>query len=148
MLSRRSVRIKVMQTLFALNCDQELTFENAKKSYWESVEKSYQLLLFNLYVLGEITKVAIEDGKKRKGKHLPSEIDKIFTPKLYSNDLMQSLASSNSLNKEYERLGFPGFVDSDLFPVRRLGLIFPFEVFYISDYRFHSEYLHLKDVNH
>lgn len=115
MLSRRSVRIKVMQTLFALNCDQELTFENAKKTYWKSIERSYHLLLFNLFVLTEITRVAIDDGKKRKSKHLPSDLDKIFTPKFYNNDLIQSLANSTSLNKEFERLGFTNSVDTDLF---------------------------------
>ncbi|NNF33933.1 MAG: transcription antitermination factor NusB [Saprospiraceae bacterium] len=104
-----------MQTLFALNCDKELTFENAKKTYWKSIERSYHLLLFNLFVLTEITQVALEDGKKRKSKHLPSDIDKIFTPKLFNNELIQSLANSISLNKEYDRLGFTNSVDTDLF---------------------------------
>ena len=104
-----------MQTLFALNCDGELTFVNAKQSYWKSVGRSFNLLLFNLYVMTEITSVALEDGKKRKSKHLPSDLDKIFTPKLYNNELIQSLVNSSALQREFKKLEFLDKVDVDLF---------------------------------
>jgi N utilization substance protein B len=104
-----------MQTLFALGCDDELSFDKAKKSYWGSIDNSYNLLLFNLYVLTSISKTALSDAKQRKSKHLPSEIDKIFTPKIFTNELIQSLVSSNPLNRKFEKLQFAKHADADLY---------------------------------
>lgn len=115
MLSRRSVRIKVMQLFFAMNRDEQLSFADAKKVYKESVQSSYDLFLFNLYNLVEITKVASEDESKRKAKHLPTEEDKAFTAKLYENSIIQSLVDNKGLNKRYDELEFRSRSDQDFF---------------------------------
>lgn len=115
MLSRRSVRVKVMQVLFALASDEELTFTQANKSYWNSVNKSFELLLFNLHVIMQISKIAVEDKEKRESKHLPNDFDKNFTAKLYLNPLMQSLFDNLQLKKKFEKMGFYGKVDKDYF---------------------------------
>lgn len=115
MLSRRSVRVKVMQLFFAMNRDESLTFADAKKLYQSSVQTSYDLFLYNLFSIVEITKVASEDEVKRQSKHLPSEEDKKFTAKLYTNELIQSLADNAILNKRYDALHFRSKSDQDFF---------------------------------
>src|SRR5690606_4546934 len=113
MLSRRSVRIKVMQLLYSINRDESLPKEQLVKEYWKRIEETYQMLLFNLFVLENICKVSTEDFEKRKGKHLPSEQDKVFTAYLWENPIIQALAKNNSLHKEYSKLNFPQKVDQD-----------------------------------
>lgn len=113
MLSRRSVRIKVMQLLYSINRDESLPKEQLVKEYWKRIEETYQMLLFNLFVLENICKVSTEDFEKRKGKHLPSDQDKVFTAQLWENEIIQALAKNQSLHKEYKKLGFPGMVDLD-----------------------------------
>ena len=113
MLSRRSVRIKVMQLLFALNRDQNLTFEEAKRLYWKNIDRTFDLYLFNLFNLTSITEFAFTDEKKRKAKHLPSDEDKQFTAKLYQNDQIGNLQSNKLLQNRFRKLNFDQLIDRD-----------------------------------
>ena len=106
MLSRRGVRIKVMQVLYSLNRDQAFTFKEAKKRYWSSIEEAYCLYMFNLYSLIQIAQQAKDDEKKRKSKHLPSDADKTFSTKLYDNELIQSLVENKKLQQQFEQYNF------------------------------------------
>lgn len=113
MLSRRGVRIKVMQVLYSLNRDQAFTFKEAKKRYWASIDESYSLYLFNLYNLMQIAEQANADAKKRKSKHLPSDADKTFSSKLYDNELIKSLVENKKLQQTFEQNNFTEKVNSD-----------------------------------
>ncbi len=106
MISRRNVRIKVMQLLFTLSRDPELSFKEAMARYWETINSSYELLLFNIKNVVDITQFAVEDGEKRKSKYLPSDYDKNFSSKLYDNEIIASLANNKLLSKEFSKLGF------------------------------------------
>ncbi len=113
MLSRRGVRIKVMQVLFSLNRDEAFKFKEAKKRYLSSVEEAFTLYLFNLYCLIQISKESVADGEKRKSKHLPSDEDKTFTPKLYENELIQSLEGNKKLQQEFKSLNLSDKINFD-----------------------------------
>jgi N utilization substance protein B len=115
MLSRRNVRVKVMQTLYAQNRDQSLSHKDVLKMYNEKIEESFDLLLFSLYNLLNIAKVATEDFQKRKVKHLPSDIDKVFEPKLWDNIMVQSLMKNPRVIKLFEKKNFAQKVDKDHF---------------------------------
>ncbi len=103
MLSRRNVRIKVMQLLFALDRDEELTFEIARTKYWEGIDSTFSLFLFCFYNLLETTSVAKQDLEKRRSKHLPSDEDKAFTDKLFSNPIVQGALNNPYLKKAFEK---------------------------------------------
>jgi len=113
MLSRRGIRIKVMQVLFSLNRDKEFTYKEASKRYWNSIDEAFNLYLFNLYILVEITRESLVDAKKRKSKHLPSDEDKTFSAKIYQNDLITSVEKDDKLQKTFKKLGFPDMVNKD-----------------------------------
>ncbi len=93
MLSRRSVRIKVMQLLYMLNRDEQLTAAQLVKDYNDGIWKTYELYIFQLYVLLRVAQFAERDAANRATKHLPTEDDKVFMPRLYTNASMQSLAN-------------------------------------------------------
>ncbi len=113
MLSRRSVRIKAMQILYAVNRDKELTPDTAEKRFWESIEDTFNLYLLNLYLLVEVSKRANIDMKKRKGKHLPTDEDKIFKDHLYSNSLIKNLELNTTLQKKISAVKFDETVNKD-----------------------------------
>ena len=113
MLSRRSVRVKVMQVLYALAKDTELSKEEAKNLYWTFVDNTYDLFLYNLYVISKITDVSSEDLARRRSKHLPSEEDKKFTDRLSQNPLVRSIGLNKAMIKQFEKRKFSGTVDKD-----------------------------------
>ncbi|MFZ1705724.1 MAG: transcription antitermination protein NusB [Saprospiraceae bacterium] len=115
MLSRRSVRIKVMQLLYSISRDEELTKEQLVKEYWKRIEETYEMLMFNLYFLENITKVSTEDFEKRKGKHLPTDQDKIFSPALWENQVIQFLCKNQKLHNRYQKFLFASKIDQDHF---------------------------------
>ena len=114
MLSRRNVRIKVMQLLYSLSSDEKLTPSVLTQLYKRGVDKSFELLLFTLYLLMRISRIALEEEEKRKKKLLPKEEDRNFTPKLYENELIASLEASDILSKTIDKKGFSTKVDADV----------------------------------
>ena len=115
MLSRRSVRIKVMQLLYSINRDSDVNLEKAIKQYWKDINASYELFLFNLYTILQISKVAYEDEDKRKAKYLPTEGDKLFKPTLIENALMQDLDKNANIQKVFDKHFFASKCDKDIF---------------------------------
>lgn len=115
MLSRRSVRIKVMQCLYAKTRDESLTEKEVVKDYWRKIEDSFNLLLFCLYNLANISRESATDYEIRKGKHLPTDLDKIFKPKLWENPMIQDIVKNKNLQTSFEKLYFPSKVDRDHF---------------------------------
>ena len=115
MVSRRSVRVKVMQLLYAQTRDTELTKSELLKRYDEGVDQSFELLMFTLFVFLSISALSVEDGKKKQAKHIKSEEDQAFTAKLYTNTLIQSLAKDVELEDEFIKYKFSDRVDADFF---------------------------------
>ena len=79
MLSRRNVRVKVMQQLYSLAQDKELTFDAAIRAFHNTIQSAYQLYLLNLYCLVRICSIAVEDARVRQNKHIKTDEDKVFT---------------------------------------------------------------------
>lgn len=102
MLSRRNVRIKVMQMLYSMSRDQDLEFDNALKQFRDLIRRSYELYLFNLLQLIRIAEYSKEDKARKSAKLLPSEEDKNFTAKIAENPLLQSLINNEGLVKLFK----------------------------------------------
>ena len=113
MLSRRSVRVKVMQLLYELGRNEDLSFKQAHKLYQLRVDMSYELFLFNIYCLVEICKVSEEDNGKRKAKHIPKDYDKAFKPKLVNNEIIQDIINNKIINKQFEKYKFSVRIPED-----------------------------------
>lgn len=115
MLSRRTVRIKVLQLLYNLNRDSDLTFHQAKKLYWDQIDATFHLYLFNLYSFIQVAKESLEDDAKRKAKYLPTEEDRLFKPKLYDNPIVRYLDTNRELLKLFKKHDFESKADKDLY---------------------------------
>lgn len=115
MLSRRNVRIKAVQLLYSVSRDEEITRDELKKRYWKSIDISYELFLYSLYTILEITKIAEEDKVKRQSKFLPSDVDKAFDAKIYHNPRMKDLEKNKKIQKVFNQYHFDEKSDKDLF---------------------------------
>ncbi len=114
MLSRRNVRIKVMQVLYSMERDERLKFDDAMQRYRESVDLSFELYLFTLFHYMEVARYAHQDADRKNAKLLPSEEDKRFTPKLFDNPLMRSIEQNENLQRLFRRHQFQNTTDQDL----------------------------------
>ncbi|RMG79283.1 MAG: transcription antitermination factor NusB [Bacteroidetes bacterium] len=105
MLSRRNIRVKVMQVLYAMSRDKRLTIDAARKRYRNGIEKSFELYLFALYAFLKVAQYARVDAANKRAKLRPTAADKKFTPKLCENALVQSLAKNHDFQmmaKKYQ----------------------------------------------
>jgi transcription antitermination protein NusB len=114
MLSRRSVRVKVMQLLYMLNRDEGLQLTQLSKMYNDGIWKAYELYIFQLYLLLRVTQQAENDAKVRAAKLLPSEADKAFKPILYTNPVTKSLANHTGFLALVEKYHANHELDNDL----------------------------------
>lgn len=113
MLSRRCVRVKVMQLLYALSRDEDLAIKQASKKYFGSIDNTFNLYLLNLYAIHRICSIALEDEEKRKSKYLPKEDDKNFSSKLFHNPIILSIEKNKTLQKKFDKLHFENKADKD-----------------------------------
>lgn len=113
MITRRSVRIKAMQYIYA--CE---TAETPDKKHFEqhlqksifSVKEQYLYLL--LYIR-EIANFAEKDAQIKSSKHIKSAEDKSVNTKLLSNFLIQFLNHDAPFLKEIKALNILSLIDED-----------------------------------
>ncbi len=76
MISRRNIRVKVMQTLYTLEAQEDsLKPPDAVKILQKHFDQSRQLLSYLIYFIIEVARYAETDSRLRANKHLPSEQD-------------------------------------------------------------------------
>ena len=104
-----------MQLLFSLSRDQELSYKETEKRYWEVIDNTFNLYLYNMYVVMEITALAEIVAEKKKSKHLPTEQDKVFSAKIFQNEIIQDLVNNTKLQKKFKTLNFEEISNQDYF---------------------------------
>jgi transcription antitermination protein NusB len=122
MLSRRSVRVKVLQLLYMLNRDEDLKFTDMVKGYNDGIWKAYELYIFQLYLLLKVAQQAEGDAQTRAAKLLPSDDDRAFKPVLYTNNCTKSLATHVGFLNLVEKYKPTLEIDPDL--IRRMYYLF------------------------
>lgn len=113
MLSRRNIRIKIMQLLYAKSRNADLDKEQVLEQYNENVKKAFDLYIFNLGLMCKVAEFSIQDFNIRGAKLLPSEADKTFKPELSSNEIFLSLKANGLLGKELQRIRFESRCDKE-----------------------------------
>ena len=113
MLSRRNIRIKIMQLLYAKSRNADLEKKDLLKQYKENVNTAFDLYIFNLGLTCKVAEFSIQDFDMRTSKLLPSTADKKFKPNLATNHLFKSLKSTDLLENELQRIDFEKNVDNE-----------------------------------
>jgi N utilization substance protein B len=100
MVSRRNIRIKVMQSLYALhNSEESLGPGQAAKLLNKQFEQTTALFTFLVYHLIETARFAETDSKNRASKHLPTEADLHVAVKIAGNTIMWNTLESEMYKK-------------------------------------------------
>jgi N utilization substance protein B len=89
MISRRNIRVKVMQSLYTLDSYQEPAQSGEPlKLLKKQLEQSRQLFIYLVYFVCEVARYAEKDAAKKANKHLPSSADLNTNIKISGNDLL------------------------------------------------------------
>lgn len=93
MISRRNIRVKVMQLLYALET-MEGTRVDPVKTLRQQLDASRDLFVFLVYSLTQIARYAEKDAAQRASKNLPSAADLNVNIKLAGNELLWKILES------------------------------------------------------
>ncbi len=113
MLSRRNIRIKVMQMLYSMSQDGSLGLKDVIHRYRWNVDRSFDLYLFTLWSVVRTAEYAIQDKAKKLEKLLPSDSDKKFTASLAENQLVQSLIRNDGYQDLLRRRKLKNRIEMD-----------------------------------
>jgi N utilization substance protein B len=104
MLSRRHIRIKVLQALYAYTQSNIGNSTHGEKQLLKHFEKVYDLFIYQLSLLVEIRAFAEERMTEAKKKYYPTEEELNPIEKFIRNPLLVQLAENNDLEKKAEAL--------------------------------------------
>jgi transcription antitermination protein NusB len=100
MISRRNIRVKVMQTLYTLETGgQSGSPEESVKILEKHFTQTRQLFIYLIYFIVELAQYAETDSRRRSGKHLPTHADKNINVKLAGNELIQKILNEPTYQK-------------------------------------------------
>ena len=98
MISRRIIRTKVLQVLYAYYSSEEKSINNTEKELFFCIQKSYDLYHYLFALILEIADYAEERIEIRRNKHQPTYEDLHPNTKFITNQLIQQLRSNRQLN--------------------------------------------------
>jgi N utilization substance protein B len=100
MISRRNIRVKVMQTLYSLQTrEQEVKSLEAVKILQNHFIQTRQLFVYLVYFITELALYAETDSRLRLSKHLPTDQDRNVNIKLAGNELIRKILGESSYQK-------------------------------------------------
>ena len=89
MISRRNIRVKVMQSLYVLDSiSGDLKPGQAINLLKKQIDQSRQLFIYLIYFIIEVARYAEKDAIKKASKHLPSQSDLNINTKIVGNELI------------------------------------------------------------
>jgi transcription antitermination protein NusB len=103
MISRRNIRVKVMQTLYAVETsDPLIPADKARKMLETHFEQSRQLFTYLVFLITETARYAETDARNRASKHLPSQEDLSVNTKIAGNTLLWQILEDASFRQASE----------------------------------------------
>ena len=103
MISRRIIRIKVLQTLYAYYSSPEKSINNSEKELLLGIQKTFELYHYILDLSLEIVKFAEEKINMRLKKFRPTEEELNPNKKFINNRLVWQLKENRKLNLYLEQ---------------------------------------------
>ena len=129
MLSRRHIRVKVMQIVYSFNKSESVDLKIPQKLLIQSMEDMYNLYLLLISLLIEVHERAESYLDKSKLKHLATQQEKNPNKKFVDNRLLHQLKQNTALQEvikkrkpndwkldsEYVEIIFKKILDSDIY---------------------------------
>ena len=102
MISRRSIRVKVMQELYAQQSGQGVP-ANPLRNLNNQLEQCRELFVYLLYFITEVARYSETDAKLRANKNLPSFEDRNVNTKMAGNETLWTILENESFKRELSR---------------------------------------------
>lgn len=102
MLSRRHIRIKVLQALYEYFQNEGTEMTRGNKRLLESIHGIYDLYLFELKALSDLLRIAEDEIDRRKNKRLPTAEDLNPSTRFVDNLFLNWLKTNINFNKQIE----------------------------------------------
>src|SRR5690606_24909803 len=123
MLNRRHIRIKVLQSLYAIQKTQSHAIDVQEKFLMHSIENMKDLYLMMISSLIEIQKLENHFQEIASQKHLATYEERNPNKKFVENSVLQMLVNSDSLNNNIEENGVSYFKVHDNYIIHLLKTI-------------------------
>lgn len=123
MISRRIIRIKVLQILYAFFTTPDTSINNTEKELFFSLQKTYDLYHYMMALVIEIQKFAEERIDLGRKKHRPTQADLYPNTRFINNQLINQLKENTSLNKYLESSKLSWIDQEDLIRKLYISLI-------------------------
>jgi transcription antitermination protein NusB len=103
MISRRNIRVKVMQTLYTMSSLEEIKPGMPQKTLQAHLDQTRSLLIYLIWFLTEIARYAETEAHKRAGKHLPTADDLNVNVKIAGNELLWKILEDPALKEQFAK---------------------------------------------
>jgi N utilization substance protein B len=110
MISRRNIRVKVMQTLYSVVTSENesdatrLNLPEAQKILQTHFHQTQELLVYLIYFLTEVCRYAETDSHQRSTKHLPTYEDLHVNTKIAGNKTMWRMLEERSYQDALKKI--------------------------------------------
>ena len=124
MLSRRNIRVKVMQTLYSIeSMNKETRPGEPLQILKKNLENAQQLFTFLVFYIFEIARYSEKDALQKSQKYLPTENDLRVNTKIAGNELMWAILENATFQQSLEKFKTKYMVEDELVRKSYLKLI-------------------------
>jgi N utilization substance protein B len=89
MISRRNIRVKVMQTLYSLEThDSQISSTDAIKLLKKHFDQSRELIVYMAHFITEVARYSETDARNKASKYIPTAKDLSINTKIAGNELL------------------------------------------------------------
>ena len=115
MLSRRNIRVKVMQTLYTLDSMSGVVKPGEPQTILsKKIDQSRQLFTYLVYFITETARYAETDAAKKAGKHLPSAADLSTNTKIAGNEILWQIVEDAGFKNALKDVKAEHIMDTEL----------------------------------
>ena len=115
MISRRNIRVKVMQLLYMMDVsDGDNAIKNPVSELQKSFDSTRELLVYILYFVTEVARYAETDALNKANKYLPSVDDLNVNTKISGNELLWRIVENESFKKAIEVVNPKRLLNDDI----------------------------------
>jgi len=115
MISRRNIRVKVMQTLYSIDSmDGEVNPGEAVAILTKKIDQSRQLFTYLVYFITEVARYSETDARQKASKHLPTVQDLNINTKIAGNELLWKIVEDTSFKAAVAEFKPEHIIDKEL----------------------------------
>src|SRR5258705_8890379 len=121
MISRRNIRVKVMQTLYTMvTLGKESKNPEPQKLLQQQFDQVRSLFVYLIYFITEVTRYAESYSHQRAGKHLPTSADLNVNTKIAGNEQLGKMIEDPALKEQFTKEKPEQYINPDV--VRKIYL--------------------------